>query len=49
LSRVLLLGASHVTVDSQNSVPVSVEQSTYWNAEGVVWAAGTNVVGTPLP
>jgi hypothetical protein len=26
-----------------------VEKALYWNADGVTWAAGTNVTGTPLP
>jgi len=26
-----------------------VERSMYWNANGVVWAAGTNLLATPLP
>jgi hypothetical protein len=29
--------------------PVLVERSLYTNAGGVVWAAGTNATGTPLP
>jgi Tol biopolymer transport system component len=30
-------------------IPIVVEQAVYWNAGGVVWAAGTNALGTPLP
>jgi hypothetical protein len=26
-----------------------VERSTYWDAAGVTWAAGTNVLATPVP
>lgn len=26
-----------------------VERSTYWDADGVVWAAGTNAMGMPIP
>jgi hypothetical protein len=26
-----------------------VEASTYWDADGTHWTAGTNVRGTPLP
>jgi hypothetical protein len=26
-----------------------VERAMYWDAGGVVWAAGTNVLGTPIP
>jgi hypothetical protein len=29
--------------------PLVVERAMYWNAGGVVWAAGTNVLGTPIP
>jgi hypothetical protein len=28
---------------------LAVERSMYWNANGVVWAAGTNLLATPLP
>jgi hypothetical protein len=30
-------------------IDIVVEQAVYWNAGGVVWAAGTNALGTPLP
>ena len=26
-----------------------VEASTYWDADGTHWSAGTNVRGTPIP
>ena len=31
------------------SQPIVVERSVYSNANGIVWAAGTNATGTPLP
>ena len=30
-------------------IPIVVEQAEYWNAGGVVWAAGTGALATPLP
>ena len=30
-------------------VPIVVERAMYSDANGVIWAAGTNVLGTPLP
>jgi YVTN family beta-propeller protein len=30
-------------------VPIVVERAMYSDAEGVVWAAGTNALGTPIP
>jgi hypothetical protein len=30
-------------------VAIVAERSTYWNVDGVVWAAGTNVPATPVP
>ena len=32
-----------------NGVPIAVERSIYWNANGIFWAGGTNALGTPLP
>jgi subtilisin-like proprotein convertase family protein len=32
-----------------NYQPIAVEKALYWNAEGVIWAAGTNVTATRLP
>jgi hypothetical protein len=32
-----------------NYQPIAVEKAMYWNAEGVTWAAGTNVTAVPLP
>jgi hypothetical protein len=29
--------------------PIAVERSMYANANGQVWAAGTNAAGSPLP
>jgi len=31
------------------AVPIAVERSLYWNANGVFWAGGSNALGTPLP
>lgn len=36
-------------VESLNSIPIVVEQSTYSNAGGFVWAAGTNERAVRLP
>ena len=36
-----------VRIDSTQ--PIVVERSLYWNAGGVVWAAGTNATATRLP
>jgi YVTN family beta-propeller protein len=36
-----------VRIDSTQ--PIVVERSLYWNADGVIWAAGTNATATPLP
>ncbi len=36
-----------VRIDSTQ--PIVVERSVYWNADGVVWAAGTNATATRLP
>jgi hypothetical protein len=38
-------------VEAVGSDPIDivVEQAVYWNANGLVWAAGTNTLGTPLP
>jgi len=30
-------------------IPIVVEQAEYWNAGGVVWAAGTGSLATPVP
>jgi hypothetical protein len=32
-----------------NFQPIAVEKAMYWNADGVIWAAGTNVTATRLP
>ncbi len=29
--------------------PVAVEPALYWDANGQLWAAGTNATATPLP
>jgi len=32
-----------------NYQPIAVEKALYWDAEGITWAAGTNVTATRLP
>ncbi len=32
-----------------NSVPIIVERSMYWDANGIFWSGGTNATGVPLP
>jgi subtilisin-like proprotein convertase family protein len=36
-------------VEATNGVEIVVERSIYWDAAGVTWAGGTNVVATRLP
>ena len=36
-------------VEVTNGVGIVVERSMYWNAGGVVWAAGTNTAAMRLP
>jgi autotransporter-associated beta strand protein len=36
-------------IDVTNNVPIVVERSMYWNANGAFWAGGTNALGTPIP
>ena len=45
------LGPGTFSVDVQvaNFQPIAVEKALYWNAEGAVWAGGTNVTATMLP
>lgn len=40
-----------VVVESLGAVPalLVVERATYWNSDGVVWAAGASALGTRLP
>ena len=41
-----------VLVESIETVPLAqlvVERSMYWNANGVTWAAGTDLLATPVP
>jgi len=33
----------------ESTQPIVVERSMYSKAQGVMWAAGTNATGTPLP
>lgn len=36
-------------IEVMNDVPIAVERSLYWNANGAFWAGGTNALATPLP
>lgn len=36
-------------IEVTNSVPIAVERSLYWTANGVLWIGGTNALATPLP
>jgi hypothetical protein len=36
-------------IDVTNGLPIAIERSIYWNANGIFWAGGTNALGTPLP
>ena len=41
-----------ILVESIDTAPLAqlvVERAMYWNAGGVTWAAGTNLLATPLP
>jgi hypothetical protein len=40
--------ATRVTSTGISPVPVVVERSMFWNVRGVVWAAGTSALATPL-
>jgi autotransporter-associated beta strand protein len=33
----------------ESSQPIVVERAMYWDANNVIWAAGSNATGTPLP
>ena len=33
----------------KSTLPIVVERSMYWSANGQFWAAGTNAPGTPRP
>ena len=33
----------------ESTQPIIVERSLYWNANGMIWAAGTNATAMPLP
>ncbi len=39
---------ARVTVVTSDQ-PIAVERAVYWDANGQVWAAGTNATATPLP
>jgi autotransporter-associated beta strand protein len=36
-------------IEVTNGVPIAVERSLYWNANGVFWAGGTNALATLMP
>lgn len=42
-------GVFNVEIEVLNFVPIAVEKAMYWNSEGSVWAAGTDVTATRLP
>ncbi len=35
-------------VETTNAVPIVVERAMYWNADGIIWAAGSNLLATKL-
>ena len=37
------------TITVTNDVPIAVERSMYWNANGLFWSGGTNAIGTIVP
>jgi autotransporter-associated beta strand protein len=37
------------TIEVTNGVPIAVERSLYWNANGIFWAGGTNALAVPVP
>jgi hypothetical protein len=37
------------SIDTAPLAQLVVERAMYWNAGGVTWAAGTNLLATPLP
>jgi hypothetical protein len=37
------------TIQVTNGVAIAVERSLYWNANGVLWAGGTNALAVPVP
>ena len=42
-------GTFSAEIQVLNYQPIAVEKAMYWNAEGVIWAAGTNVTATRFP
>ena len=42
-------GTFSAEIQVLNYQPVAVEKAMYWDADGVTWAAGTNVTATLLP
>ena len=49
--RAVELGEGRFSADIQvlNYQPIAVEKAMYWDADGEIWAAGTNVTATRLP
>jgi hypothetical protein len=43
------LADENFAVAITSTQPIVVERSLYWNANGQIWAAGTNATGTRLP
>ena len=46
-----MTGRFGVLVESigASPVPIVVEGAFYWTIDGVLWAAGSNLVATPIP
>ncbi len=42
-------GTFSAEIQVLNYQPIAVEKAMYWDADGVMWAAGTNVTATLLP
>ena len=36
-------------IEVTNNVPIVVERSMYWNANGIFWSGGTNALGSIIP
>ena len=36
-------------IEVTNNVPIAVERSLYWNANGIFWAGGSNALATAMP
>jgi hypothetical protein len=42
-------GVFSAEIEVLNFQPIAVEKAMYWNGDGEVWAAGTNVTATRFP